>query len=183
MSGSEGLPVTVVISRTPAPGKEDELVAWAYGVQEAASRFPGHLGAQIYPPSTSDCNELVMAFSFASAETLSEWEHSDERREWLRKAERLIVGEARAHAASGFESIFSHAPGQAVVPPPRWKTATIIAMALYPISLLLNWLLGPHIAGWNIFLRVALTTVIVVPYMAWLGVPYLTRWLRAWLHS
>lgn len=182
MSAANDLPVTVVISRTPAPGKEDELVAWANGVQQAASSFPGHLGAQIYPPSASDCNDLVMAFSFASAETLSAWEHSDVRRDWLKRAETLIVGEARTHAASGFESIFSHAPGHKVTPPPRWKTALIIAMALYPISLLINWLISPHVAEWNILLRVLVTTAIVVPYMAWVGVPYLSRWLRRWLH-
>jgi antibiotic biosynthesis monooxygenase (ABM) superfamily enzyme len=94
-----------------------------------------------------------------------------------------VVGEARTHAVSGFEGIFSYAPGQPVMPPPRWKTAAIIALALYPMSVLLNWLLGPHIAGWNIFLRVLLTTAIVVPYMAWVGVPYLTKWLRGWLRS
>jgi len=50
------------------------------------------------------------------------------------------------------------------------------------VSLLLNWLLGPHIATWNIWLRVLLNVAIIVPYMAWVGVPYLTKWLRGWLH-
>ena len=49
-------------------------------------------------------------------------------------------------------------------------------------SLVLNWLLGPHIATWNIWLRVLLNVAIIVPYMAWVGVPYLTTWLRGWLH-
>ena len=183
MSDAAGLPVTVVISRTPAPGREQELIDWAMGIKAAAGAFPGHLGGELYPPSPPDRNDLVMAFSFANAEALSAWEHSDVRRDWLQRAESLIVGEARTHAASGFEGIFSHAPGQPVMPPPRWKTATIIALALYPMSLLLNWLLGPHIAGWNIWLRVLLTTAIIVPYMAWIGVPYLSKWLRGWLRS
>lgn len=181
MSDAAGLPVTVVISRTPAPGREQDLVEWAHGITEAASSFRGHLGAQVYPPQAPDRADMVLAFSFSDAEALSVWEHSDVRRDWLQRAESLIVGEARTHAASGFEGIFSHAPGQPVMPPPRWKTATIIALALYPMSLLLNWLLGPHIAGWNIWLRVLLTTAIIVPYMAWVGVPYLSKWLRGWL--
>lgn len=180
-SDQAALPVTVVISRRPAPGREAELREWADGVIAAADRFPGHLGAQVFPPSPPNCDDLVLAFSFASSEDLSRWEHSDERREWLARADRLVVGSARTHAVSGFEGIFSHAPGEAVVPPPRWKTATIIALALYPMSVLLNWLLGPHIATWNVWLRVLLTTAIIVPYMAWVGVPYLTRWLKAWL--
>ena len=77
------LPVTVVLSRHPVPGREDELVAWADGVSEAAAAFPGHLGAVVYPPSPPDCDDLVIAFSFASAEQLSAWERSEERRSWL----------------------------------------------------------------------------------------------------
>jgi antibiotic biosynthesis monooxygenase (ABM) superfamily enzyme len=34
---------------------------------------------------------------------------------------------------------------------------------------------------WSIWLRSLVTTLVVVPYMAWLGVPTLTRWLRGWL--
>lgn len=175
------LPVTVVISRTPAPGREQELVAWAEGISAAANAFPGHLGAHIYPPEQSDCGDLVLAFSFENAEALSAWEHSSERQDWLDRAQSLVVGEATTHAVSGFEGIFAHAKGSAVVPPPRWKTAVIIALALYPVSLLIAWLLAPHTASWNILLRVLLNVVIIVPYMAWLGVPYLSRWLHGWL--
>lgn len=177
------LPVTVVISRVPRPGREDDLVAWAEGVSTAAQDFPGHLDARIYPPSASDRGELVVAFSFESAEALTAWEHSEVRATWLRRLEGLVVGETTTHSVSGFEGIFSHAPGQAVIPPPRWKTATIIGLALYPVSLVINWLLGPLMADWNLFVRVLVMVLIIVPYMAWVGVPYLTRWLRGWLHA
>jgi antibiotic biosynthesis monooxygenase (ABM) superfamily enzyme len=177
-----GLPVTVVVSRRPVPGREAELLAWAEGIRSAASTFPGHLGAEIYAPSAPDRDELVIAFSFASAADLSAWEHSAERRDWLARGERLVAGPTRTHAVGGFESLFATAPGQAVVPPPKWKTALIIAMALYPASLLLNWLLPPYIGGWPLAVRVLVTTALIVPIMVWLGVPYLSRWLRRWLH-
>ncbi len=175
------LPVTVVLSRRPAPGREQDLLEWAGRMVEAAGRFPGHLGAEIFPPDAPDHPDLVVAFSFANAAALSDWEHSDARRAQLDAARDLVVGEARAHSVSGFEGIFSYAPGQAVVPPPRWKTAIVIGLAIYPMSLLLGWLLAPHLSSWNVALRVLVTTLIVVPYMSWLGVPYLSRWLRGWL--
>lgn len=176
------LPVTVVISRQPQPGREAELLAWAEEVTRVAEGFPGHLGARIYPPSASDRGELVVAFSFENADALTAWEHSGERASLLDRLEGLVVGETTTHSVSGFEGIFSHAPGRPIIPPPRWKTAVIIGIALYPVSLLLNWLLGPLIADWNILLRVLVNVLIIVPYMAWIGVPYLTRWLRGWLH-
>ena len=41
-----GLPVTVVVVRHPAPGREAELDAWAHGIVAAAEAFPGHLGGR-----------------------------------------------------------------------------------------------------------------------------------------
>lgn len=180
MSGSP-LPVTVVISRRPASGREAELLRWAESIIAVAQKFPGHLGAQVFPPEPPDHEDLVLAFSFASADELAAWEGSPERRDWLARADDLVVGPATVHSVSGFEGIFAHGRNEAVIPPPRWKTATIIALALYPVSLLLSWALGPILADANIAVRVLITTAIIVPYMAWLGVPLLSRWLRGWL--
>ena len=59
----EGLPVTVVVARHPAPGREAELDAWAHEIIESAETFPGHREAEIYPPAPPDRDELVIAFS------------------------------------------------------------------------------------------------------------------------
>ena len=179
--GPSPLPVTVVVSRRPAPGREADLVSWANDISAVAAKFDGHLGAQVYPPARPEREDLVIAFSFATAANLSAWESSAERAEWLRKSEPLVEGALQAHAVSGFEGIFAPSVHATTSPPPRWKTAIVIACALYPASLLLNWLVIPHVASWNIALRVLLSTALIVPWMTWLGVPYLTRWLKPWL--
>ncbi len=176
------LPVTVVVSRLPRPGREADLVAWGHGISATASRFPGHLGATVYPPDPPDREDLVIAFSFATAAELSAWETSPERDEWIEKGRPLIAGPQHAYDYTGFEGIFSpnvHAPRK---PPPRWKTATIIGLALFPVSLLLSWLLVPRLMDLNVVLRVLITTALIVPYMTWVGVPYLSRWLHGWLN-
>ncbi len=86
-----------------------------------------------------------------------------------------------AHAVSGFEDLFAPSVHATTTPPPRWKTGIVIALALFPMSLLLNWLLMPHLSSWNVVLRVALSVAMIVPWMIYLGVPYLTKWLRPWL--
>lgn len=179
-TASHALPVTVIIARQPVAGRETALVEWAHGITAAASAFPGHLGAQIYEPSAGR-EELIIVFSFESADQLREWESSAVRAEWVAKGDALSVGGQRTPVASGFESLFAPS-AQAKTPPPRWKTATIIAIALYPMSLLINWLLIPALAGVPLVLRVLITTLIIVPWMAWLGVPYLSRWLHGWLN-
>jgi len=174
------LPVSAVVSRRPAPGCERELEQWANGIVSAASTFPGHLGAQVYPPGP-DRDDLVIAFSFASADALSAWERSEVRLAWVRRAEPLSAGPMTAHALSGFESLFA-APLRASSPPPRWKTAVVIALALYPMSLLLGWLVAPLTAGLPLAVRTLITVLLVVPWMTWLGVPWTTRALKRWLH-
>ena len=172
------LPVSVVVSRRPAPGRAGDLVAWAHDIVAAAQEFDGHLGAQVYPPSPPDREDLVIAFSFTDAHALSAWEHSAVRAEHLRRAEPLVAGPSRAHAVDALESLFS---GPGAPAPPRWKTAVVILLALYPASLLVNGLLTPHLAGWPLPLRLLVPTVLIVPWMVWGGVPWLSRLLRGWL--
>jgi antibiotic biosynthesis monooxygenase (ABM) superfamily enzyme len=178
---TEPLPVTVVVSRRPAPGAEQELLEWAAGISAAAAHFPGHLGAQVYPPMAPDREDVVIAFSFADAAALSVWEHSDERRSWIERARGVTVGTQTAHALSGFEGIFAPVTQATVTPPPRWKSAVVIALALYPASLVINWLVVPLVGSWNLFLRVLVTTALIVPFMVWLGVPWISARLRRWL--
>lgn len=172
------LPVSVVVSRRPAPGRAQDLLEWANGIVAAAHTFDGHLGAQVYPPSPPDREDLVIAFSFADAHALSAWEHSDVRADWLRRSAPLVAGPSRAHAVDALESLFA-GPGRPA--PPRWKTALVILLALYPASLLVNGLVSPHLAGWPLPLRVLVPTAVIVPWMVWGGVPWLSRLLGGWL--
>lgn len=109
------------------------------------------------------------------------WEHSAVRREWVARAQPMVVESSRAYTVTGFESLFDGSANGSATIPPRWKTATVIALALFPASLLLNWLLVPRLLSWYLVPRVLLTTALLVPFMVWVGVPWLSRWLRPWL--
>ena len=173
------LPVTVVVSRRPAPGRERDLERWAQGLLELASRFPGHLAGEVMQSHDAE-GDLVVAISWANADAVHFWERSDERDSYLARADELLVGPARPELVTGFESIF--APSASTTAVPRWKTAVVIALAIYPASLVVNLLLGPSLATWVLPLRVLATTVLLVPFMVWAGVPWLSRRLDGWLH-
>lgn len=181
------LPVTVVVSRQPKPGREADLVAWAHAVAEAASAFPGHLGAQVFAPRPPDRSDLVIVFSFRTARELADWEHSAVRQEWLARADAISQGAQHGHALTGFESIFAPSVGATKSPPPRWKTGVIIGLALFPLSLLLNLVVTPYLpASGNVLVdvlvRVTVSVLVIVPYMVYFAVPRLTKALRGWLH-
>ena len=82
---------------------------------------------------------------------------------------------------SGFELIFaplaSSSPVSAVEDGDRRSR-----FAIYPACAAVQLLLGPWSARGRLPLRVLLTTLILVPFMVWAGVPWLTRRLDRWLH-
>lgn len=174
------LPVTVVVARRPRAGHEADLERWAHGVCAGAGRFPGHLGAQVYPPSPPDRTDLVIVFGFGTAAQLAAWEHSPERAQWLQRAEPISEGGQHSPPLQVLAGLFG-AAGTPMVPPPRWKSAVVIALSIYPLSLVLALLVSPHLGGLAAPVRTVVTTALVVPMMVWVAVPLVTRALSGWL--
>lgn len=65
--------------------------------------------------------------------------------------------------------------------PPRWKTAIVVWLAIYPSITLIQWLVGPKIQGWPLAPRTFAITAGVVPLMVYLLVPAFQRLLAPWL--
>lgn len=73
------------------------------------------------------------------------------------------------------------APRGAPAMPPRWKTAVLIWLAIYPSITFLLWLAGPRIASWPLPLRTLALTAVLVPLMVFLLIPAIQRLLAPWL--
>lgn len=175
------MPVTAVIARRPAAGREAELLAWAQEFTSAAAAFDGHLETRIFPPTPPDNDDLVIAMTFDTAERLAAWERSAVRAALRERALPLVSGRPRAFAASGLEAILGGRDGEPILPPPRWKTAIVIIIAIYPITVLLQWWLAPGIDAWPLLLRSLPTSIIMPVYVAYIGGPTVSRMLRRWL--
>lgn len=70
----------------------------------------------------------------------------------------------------------------AYVPPPRWKTAVMVWIAIYPSITLLLWLAGPLLMRLPLMLRTLVLTGILVPLLVFALLPFLQKRLRRWLH-
>ena len=175
------LPVTAVIARRPAPGREQELLVWAQEFVAAAETFAGHVETRIFPPSPPDSEDLVIAMTFDSADHLGQWERSAIRARLRERALPLVAGRPRAFAARGLEAILGGRDGEPITPPPRWKTAIVIIIAIYPVNLLVQWLLAPELSAWPLVLRSLPTSIIVPVYVDYIGGPTVSHLLRRWL--
>lgn len=67
--------------------------------------------------------------------------------------------------------------------PKRWKTAIIIWLGIYPTITLILSTLGPYILPLHIpvFLKTLPITLLAVPIMVYLVLPFLQKIFRTWL--
>ncbi|MFJ4389759.1 antibiotic biosynthesis monooxygenase [Pseudomonas soli] len=171
-------PVTLMVSRRAACGRYQDLLAWLHEGEQLATDFPGYLGSGILaPPSEGD--EFQIIFRFASEQTMHAWEHSASRRAWLERGNGLFE-RPKERRVSGIDDWFGT---NTVQKPPRWKQATAIWLAFFPVSLLFNLLFGHWLAPLDLLPRVLLSTLALTPLMVYLFIPLSTRLLAGWLNA
>lgn len=181
-ASQEFSPVSMVIRRTPHRGREDEFEEALKDLVARLERFPGHTGTGVMRPSTGHREYTVLA-RFASADAAAAWEHSPQRQEWLRLMEPLNDAVSPLEQQTGLEFWFTPPDSPLARTAPRWKQIIMTICALYPVSLLINVLLAPHIAPLPLWVRVLLTSMLVVPIMLTWVLPFFNRQFARWLYS
>ncbi len=188
----DGGSVTWVITHQVRPDRRDDFEDWIAGITEEVARCPGREGVTVLRPSGESSTEYVVVVRFASYDDLRRWEESAERAEWLTRLEPLLVATSTYRTETGLETWFQ-LPGQrAVVPPPKWKMALLIILAIYPLLLIVLPLMGtvfdipylgvPITIASEFVVRTFVTAVILVTLMTWVAMPFLTKLFRGWLY-
>jgi len=174
-------PVTVMMSRRPLPGREKAFEEYLLGVTEAARHRPGHLGVTIFRPARAEDREYHILFKFDRRSNLERWETSEERARW-REIARTVSERPTKKVVTGLEAWFA-LPSQALnLPPPRYKMALVVWLAIYVLITGLQALTGDLLANLPLMLRTFILTAVTVPLMTFLVMPLLTRVFKNWLY-
>jgi antibiotic biosynthesis monooxygenase (ABM) superfamily enzyme len=181
MARSSDAPVTVEITTQARLGREADYEDWISGITRAAMRFPGHLGANVYRPGLGGRTYRVV-FKFDRERNLEHWEVSKERREWYERAEGLVEGPPRVERISGLETWFTLPDQGAIVPPPRYKMATVTWLAIFPLIVVLSATLVPQLDALPESLATVVMSSLLVALMTWIVMPAMTRLFRKWLY-
>ncbi len=178
--------VTVSVTRRALPQRDAEMAAWVQAGQRLAAGFDGFLGAGHVRPG-GDSDEWHMLYRFADEDALELWQSSSQRAWWLESALGLVQ-ETRVEKRTGIEgwfdeprrsAVLTHTPSQ----PPRWKQACVIFLAFAPVNLLAQALLLPLVGGWALPLRVLALTLVLIPVMTYVVLPFVTARLAWWLNG
>ena len=86
---------TVVVARTPAPGRETEFEQWLRRLVAAARLAPGHVHSDIQPPTDVHPGEWVILYQFEDVESLNAWLTSETRDSIVADGRDLMIGSTR----------------------------------------------------------------------------------------
>jgi antibiotic biosynthesis monooxygenase (ABM) superfamily enzyme len=64
---------------------------------------------------------------------------------------------------------------------PSWKIALLTWIGLWPTVTVVMWAVQPLLAALPVPVQTLLMTALIVPLMAWVHMPLLTRLFRGWL--
>ena len=183
-------PVTVIVKRIAKKNKIKEFEEWLLGISKEVSRHDGSMGIDIIRPTDKSKLEYVVIFRFNNYETLTKWENSSIRNEWLKKGRELVEADPHVQKLSGLEFWFTpyynDKSSSSIIPlspPPRYK----MAIVTIPVISILLLTLVPQIHTLTEMLsipfqiRLVIGITITVLLMTYLIMPFLTKLLRPWL--
>ena len=142
----------------------------------------GQLGVHVIRPTPgSRSREYGIVRRFSNPESRDRFFQSDLFKEWDQTVAKLTEGGPVRQEMCGLETWFT-LPGQrAVIPPPRWKMAMVTLLGVWPVSLLVPWLLKPLIEDLHPLLQAFFIAAGIVIMLTWVVMPGLVRILRPWL--
>lgn len=168
-------PVSLVVDTRVQPERLEAFRAWQAEMEAAERKFPGFLDSRLLAPVPGLTDGWTIVVRFDSVEHLDAWIESDARRTLMQRVEPEMHGNLRRVVSSfdGWFPLSVDAP-----PPPTWKQALTVLVAIYPLVMVLSLYLqlGLPFAS-QIFFSNVLSTIA----LSWVAMPLLNRLLKPWL--
>lgn len=178
-------PVTLVISEVVDPDRVTAYEAWTKGINQDAALFEGFLGVEVIRPRDHDHPEYVVIVKFDTYDNLRRWLVSPTYRAWMEQSHGLIAARSQQHLPSGLELWFTLPQHRAELRSPQplyYKQVVLGVLAVYPLILLANALLGPLLSGLPPLLGLLISVVFVSALLTYPVMPWLSKGLGFWLY-
>ena len=165
-----------------APERAGEFEEEVRGVTRAVRAFPGFLGEEVFRAEDAGVVEYRVVLRFASQAQLDAWQDSAVLRGWAERARDRALARPAVERVNGLEAWFTLPDRAGTAPPPKWKTAVLSAVAIYPIISVMPAALAPVVGALPEWLARLAVVAVMTPLMTWGVMPLLTRLFRPWLY-
>ncbi len=175
-------PVAVLTLRVVKPGSEGKFEEALHDFISQSFQTEGQLGVSVIRPvEGSGSREYGILRRFRDEASRERFYASSLFKQWDVTVASLTEGERKHRNLSGLETWFV-LPGQrAVIPPPPWKMALVTAVAVWPTSIFVPWILNPFMSGMPFALQALLVAIGIVILLTWVVMPVMVRILKSWL--
>jgi antibiotic biosynthesis monooxygenase (ABM) superfamily enzyme len=177
-------PVIVEIRRRVRPDARAAFERDLKALIQDALSVGGVESATVYGPDGSAAEpEYRVVVKFARDSQWRAWQQSDRLKTWYAQLRPHLAADPVVTEVTGLEAWFT-LPGERAMrpPPPRWKMAIIIWLAVFACGALLSRALEPFTAGWHpLLLRLVISGLMVLA-LTYLVLPVTVRVLDRWLH-
>ena len=175
-------PVTLVISEVVKPTAIAAYEDWCRGISLATQQFEGFLGVEIIPPRDVHHPEYVVIVRFQTYEHLRRWLKSPSYRTWIKEGSRFFIAK-RQGIDLWFQLPPLNATSIAALPdPPYYKKVVLGVMAVYPLILLADVVLGPVLTELPPLLGLFISVIFVSALLTYPVMPYLSKAMNFWLY-
>lgn len=177
-------PGTAVFRHDVIEGQSDGFIATQHELTASTARFSGCMGTVVIPPDpAAGIHQWMSILCFRTDGQLAGWSDSEER---IRGLETL-----RSHLTLDFDTMTVDAPFGSILRfehgrptlTPKYKTAMLVLLVLYPMVMTLSRFLDPVFAGLGAqpWLTMWLSEVVSVTALTYLLMPTATRLFARWL--
>lgn len=178
-----GKSVAFIITHTIKAGQEARYEAWLMDILRAVSRTPGYLGREIFRPSQG-MRTYTSILRFDSYDNLKAWAVSETRNALVSRVSDMLTKGDVHEIRTGIDFWFTP---ETTKPPKPWKQFLLVLSAIYPLSLIIPYLLTPLFRAVtplnHPLIRGLLIATTIVGLMTFVVMPPYTRLVKRWLYE
>jgi uncharacterized protein len=175
-------PVTLIISRKIIPEKQDDFEKWIDKILIAEANYEGYMGSTIIRPADPSSQNYSIIMRFDNYHHLEKWENSKERKKFIDESKAFEIKTTKQRV-TGLEYWFNLPDAKVTMPPSTYKMMITTFIAIYPLSVLINYILGPALGSAHILIRSLVVAFLLVILMTYMGMPLVTLILKKWLYN
>lgn len=172
----------MVIRHHVRPGAQTQYLEWLKRIIPVAARFPGHRGVNVLPPGGEGALYTI-TIRFDTLVQAQDWLGSTIRQALMGQAMGMLEHSEEVHTVTGLEFWFTPQAGAKHARP--FKQFLVTLSVIYPLTLVLPWLLAPLIERVPLLHHQAVSGLVIaaaiVGLMTYVVMPRYTRLVRRWL--
>lgn len=177
---------TVVITHRVKDDHQIDYEQWLGEIIPLCKTYPGHLGVQVIRPNTQTTVIYTIIIRYDTQENLLTWMHSPDRQRLIEKVRPFLADDDKFRVLEGWDFWFTPETVKTKLPT-RWKQFLVTWSAIYPLVLLMSFLIKAAMSELNLsenfYLRMLFVTCAVVSLMVYVVMPRYTRLVHRWLFN